>query len=505
MLTYSRYNTLRRRRETRVFFVKDLINSICVLAIGVALPILVVAVNLWSYGALASLIQSTILRFLSLGVAGQITDVNFSLKFLIFVEAVPLWLFSVVGFVWCFSRKKGYDVFLIAWIIFFIVIAIPPAHFGRHFSQLIPPASLLSGMAIASISKETGMKLKLCLDSGANGTQKKATGIFFIVILLASFVPAIFSQTTQYPNTNFSLFNEDMYYTFSRNWNEQEEIVNYIRSHTSNGSIFIHGWEAELYWLSGNLAPDIRWASSRRSVMPDITDEEYEKILNRVKAGDFENVILMSEFPPDEIMLAVPERYFFVENIGFYAIYSKINAEGYSIAYSFVENLPQALQRYSFENGTQGDLATLNVSDYLPTVEEITINNESRTAIKQIPIAPWNSQMVDSNIIYRNISILSGSKLSFGIAMHPDSWTKDTNGVTFNVLVEDETGIHEVFSKHINPHENTEDRKWQDFLLDLNEFGDKSVSIYFVTNPGPNSSNAYDWAYWSKPLMLESH
>jgi hypothetical protein len=202
---------------------------------------------------------------------------------------------------------------------------------------LIPPASLLSGIAIASILNENGLMLKLKrFRSSTNEVQKKATGIFFIVVLLASFIPCMVSQTVQYPNTNFSLFNEDMYYTFSRNWNEQEEIVNYIRSHTSNGSIFIHGWEGELYWLSGNMAPDVRWTSSYRSVVPDITDEEYEKILNRVKAGDFENVLLMSEFPPDEIMRSFPGKYFFVKNIGFYAIYSKYNAEGYSMEYSFI-------------------------------------------------------------------------------------------------------------------------------------------------------------------------
>jgi hypothetical protein len=59
-----------------------------------------------------------------------------------------------------------------------------------------------------------------------------------------------------------------------------------------------------------------------------------------------------------------------------------------------------------------------------------------------------------------------------------------------------------MFSKLINPHENSEDRKWQDFLVDLNEFSGKSVSIYFVTTPGPNRNNAYDWAYWAFPVIL---
>jgi 4-amino-4-deoxy-L-arabinose transferase-like glycosyltransferase len=505
MLIYYKHNTFRQRKGTRVFFARDLIISFCILAIGVVLPVLVLFAYLWNYGALANLLQSTFFRFLSPGVVGHLTDVNFSLELLIFFEAVPLWLFFAVGFVWCFSRRKGYDIFLIAWTIFFLVIAIPPAHFGRHFSQLIPPASLLSGIAIASILNENGLMLKLKrFRSSTNEVQKKATGIFFIVVLLASFIPCMVSQTVQYPNTNFSLFNEVMYYTFSRNWNEQEEIVNYIRSHTSNGSIFIHGWEGELYWLSGNMAPDVRWTSSYRSVVPDITDEEYEKILNRVKAGDFENVLLMSEFPPDEIMRSFPGKYFFVKNIGFYAIYSKYNAEGYSMEYSFIENLPQAPQRYTLDNGTQGYIADLNEPVYLPVVEQITINNESRVAIKQHPIAVMDSHKVYSNIVYDNISILPHSELSFGIGIDPIVWNR-TDGVVFKILVQDDGEIHEMFSRYNDPYKNVEDRKWQDYLVDLNQFGNKSISIYFVTDPGPNGNNAYDWAHWSNPLLLEGH
>jgi hypothetical protein len=236
--------------------------------------------------------------------------------------------------------------------------------------------------------------------------------------------------------------------------------------------------------------------------VPDITDEEYEKILNRVKAGDFENVILMSEFPSDEIMRSVPERYFFVKNIGLYMIYSKYNAEGYSIEYNFTENLGQALQRYSLEDGTGGNLIELNESIYLTVVQRITINGDSRVAIMQQTIAPWDSHTVDSDLVYSNVAVSLGSKLNFSVAMHPDAWNK-TDGVIFKVLVQNETGVHEIFSRYVNPPENIEDRNWLDYSVDLNEFAGESISFHFVTNPGPNRSNAYDWANWGNPLMVK--
>jgi hypothetical protein len=502
MLAYSKYNAFKQNKETRGPFTRNLINPICVLAAGVVLPVLVTVIYFWGQGALVGLIQSTVLRFLSSNYVGQ-PDVYTIVVLLIFLEALPLWLFSVVGFVWCFLRKKGYDIFLVAWAVFFLVIAIPVPHYGRHFSQLLPPMSLLSGVAIASLLKETRLSPILKrLRNSADNAKKKVTGILLIVTLAVSFVPAIYFQSIQYPNTNFSLFNETQYYTFSRNWNEQQEIVSYIKSNAGNGGVFIHGWEAELYWLSGNLAPDIRWTSSYLSSVRDITDEEYAKILRSVEDGDFGTVILMTGFQPDEIMRSVPEKYFFVKNIGLYAIYSKYDAEGYSIEYSFIENLPQALQRYTLDNGTQGNIADLNNSIYLPVVEQLTINNESRVAIKQHPIALLDSHTVYSNIIYDNISISPHSELSFGIGIDPSVWN-GTDGVNFRILVQDDGGIHEIFSRYNDPAKNVEDRKWQDYLVDLSQFGNKSISIYFVTDPGPNGNNAYDWAYWSRPLLLE--
>lgn len=499
MLAYTKYDTF-GQYFAKKFFTRNLSIDISFLATGVFLPILVGALYFWSHGALAGLIQSTILRFLGPEYNSQ-PDVYFAVKFLIIAEALPLWLFSFIGFILCFLRFRHYDVFVIAWTILFLFIAIPPPHFGRHLSHLIPPMSLLSGVSIVSISM--GIELK-SLRKYLLNPEKNAICIFFIVTLLVSFIPVIYFQPIQFPNTNVNLFGEYWTYTFSRNWDEQQELVNYIKSHTANGKILIHGWEAELYWLSGHLAPGVRWASSYKSPMPDITDQDYQKILDLVKSGAFEYVILMSRFPPDEIMRCVPERYFFVKSIGPYTIYSKYNAEGYSIEYSFVENLDQAYQRYRLEDGTQGEIKNLNQSMYLAVLEEITINGKGRVAIRQIPIAPWDSHIVDSFLIYSNVSILPHSKLSFGVALHPDAWVKETDGVLFEILIQDERGTHTVFSKYVNPKRNIEDRKWHDHLVDLAEFGGKIVSIYFVTNPGPNRNNAYDWAYWSKPLLLKS-
>jgi 4-amino-4-deoxy-L-arabinose transferase-like glycosyltransferase len=503
MLIYFSNSSFKQHSKSWRKFVRNLITPVSILILGVAIPLLVFVIYFWSNGALANSVQSTVLRFADSNYVSQ-PDIYFSVKFLIIAEAVPLWLFSIVGLALCLLRRMKYDVFLIVWAIVFLIIGIPPSHFGRHYSQLIPVASVLSGVAITSILKETGLTLNLKhFRRNANHLQKKAIGILFIVTLVASALPVMYFVPVQYPNTNFSLFNENVYYTFSNSWNEQQQTVDYIVSHAGNGSVFIHGWEAELYWLSGYEAPDIRWTSSYIAPVRDITDQEYQKILNMVKTGDFGTVILMTGFRPDAIMQYVPERYFFVKNIGLYAIYSKYNAEGYSTEYSFIEKFSDALQKYSLDNGTQGDIQDLHDPIYVPVVEQLSINNQSRPAIRQQTVPLLDSQMVDSDLIYNNVTIPLGSKLGFGIAIHPDAWNK-TDGVLFKVLVEDDASVHEVFSKYNNPLQNIEDRRWQDYTLSLDEYGGKTVSVYFVTNEGPSGNNACDWAYWSNPLLLES-
>jgi hypothetical protein len=494
MLVY-RYVGSKEYLKTRAQIARKLSTDISILVSGIISPFLLAFAYFYVHGVAEGLMQ--VFSFARYSNYFSYGDVPSSLMFLILFEALPLWLFSFSGFIISLLTNRKYSVILIAWALLSLPIAIGPPHFGRHFSQLIPVASILSGLGVVSVLSPLSKNLRKL--------RQDASGIFLITVLALSFVPSVYFQMIQYPNTNFTLWNETFYYSFSNNWNQQQEIVDFIKSNAPTKSILIHGWEAELYWLSGHEAPGLRWTSSYISTRPDISNKSYEEILNQVQEGDFEFVILMSGFQPDEIMHIVPSKYFLVKSIGLYQIYSKYNAEGYSIGYSFIENFGQAYRRYSFENGTEGDMTDLNESIYLPFVQEITINNESRATISQPAIAPLDLHIVDSNLIYNNIPVSAGSKLSFGVAMNPDSWTKDTDGVLFKILVEDKAGTNEIFSKYVSPHENTEDRRWQDFQVDLNEFAGEKVSFYFVIDPGPNLNNAYDWAVWSNPLLLNSH
>jgi hypothetical protein len=481
--------------------VRDIFLPIFFLIAGIVVPLLVTTVYFWNIGAFDNLIQSTIFHFGGSNYISQ-PDVALSLRFLIVGESLPLWLFSVAGIVLCLLHFKRSEFFVIAWAALFAIVAIPQPHFGRHFSQLVPPLSLLSGIALAALFQSTVFR---SARKHLHDREKMALTVFLATTLVLSFSASFYFQAVQYPNTNFSFLGESWNYTFSNNWTQQQELVSYLKTNATNQTVFIHGWEAEIYWLSGKLAPDLRWASSYKVGNLDISDAEYQKILEQVKSEAFDYIVLMKNFPADNVMGNVTSKYFFIRDIGPYSVYSKYDPEGNRIEYSFVNNLNTIHQIYRLDNGTQGSVESLNNSMYLAVSEKLTVNGETRTVIKQIPINRWDAHAVDSRIAYDNISIPPNTKLNFGIAFNEASWSKETDGATFEIMIQEEGNLNAttVFTQFLDPHSNVDDRGWKDYSLDLEAFVGKTVSIYFITNGGPQNNISYDWIYWSNPILIQ--
>jgi len=61
-----------------------------------------------------------------------------------------------------------------------------------------------------------------------------------------------------------------------------------------------------------------------------------------------------------------------------------------------------------------------------------------------------------------------------------------------------------IFSAYIDPKNNQDSRRWNDFEIDLSKYANTNVTIIFSTLPGyGNGSNYnYDWAWWGKPIII---
>jgi anaerobic magnesium-protoporphyrin IX monomethyl ester cyclase len=89
------------------------------------------------------------------------------------------------------------------------------------------------------------------------------------------------------------------------------------------------------------------------------------------------------------------------------------------------------------------------------------------------------------------------SSLRFGIALNPQVWDKDIDGVRFAVEVDGAP----VFSQEINPARNPAHRGWLDQQIELAGNGGKHATISFITEPIGRAD--FGWALWSRPHLVK--
>jgi hypothetical protein len=109
-----------------------------------------------------------------------------------------------------------------------------------------------------------------------------------------------------------------------------------------------------------------------------------------------------------------------------------------------------------------------------------------------------------SQINYQKVLILENSSLYFGIGLDPRVWLPTQgDGVEFEILIKDSPyHMVQIFDRYIDPKNNSADRHWFDFQVDLSRFAGKMVDVYFVTHPGTYENSEYDWAVWSNPILM---
>ena len=136
-----------------------------------------------------------------------------------------------------------------------------------------------------------------------------------------------------------------------------------------------------------------------------------------------------------------------------------------------------------------------------PFISDVgVINGESRPVIYEHPLPS------DKNVIsFENISVPKNASLKFSIALDSQVWSPDKgDGVLFEIYIKENESEQQIFSKYIDPKNNPEDRKWNDFEVDLSSYANKNVTILFATSAGPKNNSRYDWAWWGNPILLEN-
>jgi hypothetical protein len=132
------------------------------------------------------------------------------------------------------------------------------------------------------------------------------------------------------------------------------------------------------------------------------------------------------------------------------------------------------------------------------TVEDVTINGETKRAIAVKP------GILGSRLTFRS-RIPDDGWLRVSVALKPEAWTLEGDGVRFMALVSDGRASDELFVHDVNPLLNQTERKWIPIMVDLSAYAGEEVSIIlntFGSAPGKGEDVRNDLAVWGAPEIV---
>ena len=153
------------------------------------------------------------------------------------------------------------------------------------------------------------------------------------------------------------------------------------------------------------------------------------------------------------------------------------------VSYDFLSNFDQSEKSSSDTSQIRAD--------------QMDINYETRPVIFAHP---------NSRIAY-NITLTTDPTLMFGVGMDPSVWDPAKgDGVEYNIYIarsNEPEKLYRVYHRIVDPKNNLDVRQWLDERVNLSQFGGQEVKIIFETTAGPNGNSDFDWAGWSRPVLVD--
>lgn len=153
--------------------------------------------------------------------------------------------------------------------------------------------------------------------------------------------------------------------------------------------------------------------------------------------------------------------------------------DGYDLVYNFVDNLKNA--RIKCQH-----------SDH---VRELVL--EIRSTPRKVIFAHPTSE------IGYDLKVEPDSSLAFAIGILPDAWDKIKYGVRFDINIICEGLEKNIFTKGLEPKKDQHEKGWHNFIIGLEEYSGKEVTIKFITSVS-GEDLSYCWAAWGWPKMVHA-
>ena len=156
----------------------------------------------------------------------------------------------------------------------------------------------------------------------------------------------------------------------------------------------------------------------------------------------------------------------------------------------------------------------------LPTEKYETVYNfvQNLSTAKSVcpPSSPVHEQTIDVNssprkVIFAHppseitysVNIEPGSSLAFAIGIMSGAWDKIPQGVKFDIEIISDGNKQNIFSRVLQPKRNVGDRGWHNFIVPLEKFSGRSVSVVFRTT-GSGDDLSYGWSAWGWGTIIKS-
>ncbi len=140
------------------------------------------------------------------------------------------------------------------------------------------------------------------------------------------------------------------------------------------------------------------------------------------------------------------------------------------------------------------------IYDFISHFDEAQIRTDDErfvrltTFFEEYPERFWLQAHPFAEISYE-VDLIKNSRLVFDIAMGPDTYDKEGNGVKFEITQDGK----KIFSKSLNPKKKKKDRGWFHYELPLK--GEGPSRLVFRTQVSARSNNYFCAAGWGRPHL----
>ncbi|MHB8134991.1 MAG: hypothetical protein ACYDH1_12305 [Anaerolineaceae bacterium] len=165
-----------------------------------------------------------------------------------------------------------------------------------------------------------------------------------------------------------------------------------------------------------------------------------------------------------------------------------------SVTWEKFESVPQPYVDYNFVNlfQTKSMIGCENCG--LVRTGVITIDGDRKPTLYMHP---------SSKVTYY-VDVPEKSKLYFSIALAPAVWEIGKgDGVTFELAIDSNEKVENIYKMYIDPKNVDSHRKWFDYEIDLSPWVGQKINLVFITTPGPNGDDRFDWAGWGYPRIVQ--